>query len=65
MIVSKALMVKFKDRSGMKRYIKSKPIKWGLKFWFRCSSKSGYWYQMDIYLRRKQNQSSIQVLGKK
>ena len=46
--------MKFKGRSGMKQYIKSKPIKWGFKFWFRCSSKSGYLYQMDIYLGRKQ-----------
>ena len=48
-------MVKFKGRSGMKQYIKSKPIKWGFKFWFRCSSKSGYLYQIDIYLGRKQS----------
>ena len=59
MIVRKALMideymVKFKCRSGMKQYIKSKPIKWGFIFWFRCSSNSGYLYQMDIYLGRKQ-----------
>ena len=47
-------MVKFKGGSGMKQYIKSKPIKWGFKFWFRCSSKSGYLYQMDVYLGRKQ-----------
>ena len=47
-------MVKFKCRSGMQQYIKSKPIKWGFKFWFCCSSKSGYLYQMDIYLGRKQ-----------
>ena len=46
-------MVKFKGRSGMKQYIKSKPIKWGFKFWFRCSSKSAYLYQTDIYLRRR------------
>ena len=47
-------MVKFKDRSGMNQYIKSKPIKWGFEFWFRCSRKSGYLYQMDIYLGMKQ-----------
>ena len=47
-------MVKFKGRSGMKQHIKPKPIKWGFKFWFRCLSKSGYLYQMDIYLGRKQ-----------
>ena len=37
----------------MKQYIKSKPIKWGFKFWFRCASKTGYLYQMDIYLGHK------------
>ena len=47
-------MMEFKGRSGMKHYIKSKPIKWGFKFWFRCLSKSGYLYEMDIYLGRKQ-----------
>ena len=41
-------MVKFKSRSGMKQCIKS------CKVWFHCSSKSGYLYQMDIYLGRKQ-----------
>ena len=48
-------MVKFKERSRMKQYIKSKSIKWGFKFWFRCSNKIGYLYQMDIYLGKKQN----------
>ena len=47
-------VVKFKGRSGMKQYIKSQLIKCGFKFWFRCSSKSGYLHQMDIYLGRKQ-----------
>ena len=48
-------MVKFKGRSGMKQYTKSKPIKWGFKFWFTCSSKTEYLFQMDIYLGKKQN----------
>ena len=52
-------MVKFKGRFGMKQCIKSKPIKWGFKFWFRCSSKSDYLCQMDIYLGRNKHQSSI------
>ena len=47
-------MVKCKGRFGMKQYIQSKPIKWGFKFTFRCSSKSCYLYQMDIYLGSKQ-----------
>ena len=46
-------MVKSKGRSGLKKYVKSKPIKWAFKFWFRCSCKSSYLYQMDIYLGRK------------
>ena len=46
-------MVKLKGRSRMKQYIKSKPIKLGFKFWLCCLSKSGYLYQMDMYLRRK------------
>ena len=47
-------MMKFKSRSVMKQYIKSKPIKRSFKFWFCCSSKSDYVYQIDIYLGRKQ-----------
>ena len=35
-------MVIFKSRSGMKQYIKSKPIKWGFEFLFCCSIKNGY-----------------------
>ena len=38
-------MVKFKERSDMKQYLKSKPIKWGFQIWFRCSSKTGYLYK--------------------
>ena len=38
-------MVKFKERSDMKQYIKSKPIKWGFQIWFRCYSKTGYLYK--------------------
>ena len=56
-------MMRFKGRFGMKQYIKSKPIKWGFKFWFRCLSKSGYLYQMDIYLGRKQTPSFSLGLG--
>ena len=46
--------VKFKHRSGMKEYIKSTPIKWDFKFWFFCSSNTGYLYLIQIYLGRKQ-----------
>ena len=33
------------------------------KFWFRCSSKSGYLYQIDIYLGRKQTPEFSLSLG--
>ena len=48
-------MTKFKGRSSMKQYIKSKPIKWGFKWWFRCPSSSGYMYEFNLYLGRKKN----------
>ena len=38
----------------MKQYVKNKPIKWGFKFWFRCASKTGYLYQLDLYLGKKE-----------
>ena len=48
-------MIKSKERSSMKPYIKSKPIKWGFQFWFRCDSKTGYLYELDMYLGRKES----------
>ena len=38
----------------MRQYIKNKPIKWGFKFWFCCGSKSGYLYEFDMYVGRKE-----------
>ena len=58
-------MGKFKGRSGMKQYIKAKLMKWGFKFWFHFSSKSGYLHQMDIYLGRKQTPEFNLGLGEK
>ena len=37
-------MVKFKGRSSMKQFVKSKPIKCGFKFWYSCASETGYLY---------------------
>jgi len=39
----------------MRQYLKMKPIKWGFKWWFRCASSTGYLYEFDLYLGRKQN----------
>lgn len=38
----------------MKQYIKSKPIKWGFKMWCRCDSRTGYLYEFDLYLGKKE-----------
>lgn len=51
-------MCKYKGRSSMKQYIKSKPIKWGFKLWFRCCSQTGYLFQFDIYVGRKNSTES-------
>lgn len=48
-------MVKFKGRSSMKQYVKNKPIKWGFKFWYRCASSTGYLYQLELYLGKKES----------
>ena len=48
-------MIKFKGRSSMKQYIKLKPIKWGLKWWFKYASSNGYLYEFNLYLGQKKN----------
>ena len=48
-------MVKFKRRSSMRQYLKNKPINWGFKFWYHCASKTGYLYQFDLYLGKKES----------
>ena len=37
-----------------KQYMKSKPIKWGFKCWCRFCSKTGYLYELDLYLGKKE-----------
>ena len=34
--------------------MKNKPIKWGFKWWCRCCSKTGYLYESDLYLGKKE-----------
>ena len=63
MIVSKEL-INIKGKSGMKQYIQPKPIKWGFKFWFCCSSKSVFLYQMTSTSEGNKHQSSIRFWGR-
>ena len=34
--------------------MENKPIKQGFKWWCRCCSKTGYLYQFDFYLGKKE-----------
>ena len=60
-------MVKFKENSSMEQYVKNKPIKWRLKFRYRCASTTEYLYQFDLYLGniagREENLGSSIVLA--
>ena len=42
-------MVKSKHRSGIRQYIKNKPVKFGIKLWVLADSHNGYTYNFDIY----------------
>lgn len=46
--------VKYKGKSIMQQHIKNKPIKWTLKIWCRCTPKTGYLYEFDIYNGKKE-----------
>ena len=46
-------MTKFKGKHSCKQYLQLKAIKWGFKWWCRCSS-SGYLYEIHLYLGKKQ-----------
>lgn len=46
-------MIKFTGQNRLKQYVKGKPIKFGFKCWCRCAAKTGYLYQLDLYLGKK------------
>lgn len=47
-------MIKFKGRSGIKQYMKDKPIKRGYKVWMLCDS-NGYNLKFEIYIGKIAN----------
>ena len=47
-------MIKYKVRSIMRQHIKNKLIKWGFRMWYRCTPKTSYLYEFDIYTGRKE-----------
>ena len=46
-------MIKFKGHNIMRQYVKGKPIKWGLKMWSRCASKTSYLHEFDLNTGKK------------
>jgi hypothetical protein len=45
---------RFKGRSLMKQYLKSKIIKWGYKIWKLCDAKTAYVLKFDVYAGAKE-----------
>ena len=47
-------MVKSKGRSGMRQYIRDKPIKWGYKLWVLADAKTGYTSNFFVYTGKQE-----------
>ena len=45
-------MVKSRHRSGIRQYIRDKPIKWGVKLWVVADSSNGYTVDFNVYIGR-------------
>lgn len=57
-------MIPSKNRLAIKQYVKSKPIKWGIKAYMICDSNNGYILNTEIYTGQKENQIlEIGVVG--
>jgi len=44
-----------KNRLGFKQYLKDKPVKWGIKTYMLCESKTGYVYNLEVYTGKSTN----------
>ena len=42
-------LVKSKHRSGIRQYIKNKPVKFGIKLWVLADSENGYTCDFNVY----------------
>lgn len=54
-------MIPSKNRLSIKQYIKSKPIKWGIKSFLLCESETGYLMFAEIYTGK--NEQLVEELG--
>lgn len=48
-------MVANKGRYSFRQYIKDKPTKWGMKIWVLADSITGYTWNFDVYLGKREN----------
>ena len=51
-------MVKSKGRSGIRQYIKNKPVKFGFKLWVLAESNSGFTIDFNVYTGKRQQTST-------
>ena len=57
-------MIPAKNRLGIKQYVKSKPIKWGIKSFLLCEGNSGYLINASIYTGRNNDiNQEIGIVG--
>jgi hypothetical protein len=54
-------MIKFDGRLGWKQYMPKKPIKWGIKLWCLCDSKTGYCLAFNVYTGADGNEEVRQL----
>ncbi len=55
-------MIKFKGRSSLTQYLSLKPIKRGYKVWCLCDSVTGYLFNNEIYLGKKEDSEKETLL---
>jgi len=57
-------MIPTKNSLSMKQYIKDKPIKWGIKTFILCESKTGYILNAEVYTGKSPSDTTfIEELG--
>jgi len=52
------MMIKYFGRNSLKQFIKSKPIRFGIKMWALCSAE-GYLFDCDIYCGKQTNTANL------
>jgi len=56
-------VIQTKNRLGFKQYLKDKPMKWGIKTYMLCESKSGYVYNLEVYTGKSTNDTDTSYVN--